>query len=173
MSKAHSRLHLRHVLMIALGWTLLLLGLAALVLPGPGMLMTFGGVAILARYHTWARFLLRPVKLKALLGAAEGVETRLRVAASAVAGLAVGGFGVLWLLQPPAPAWWPVAEKWWLVGGRGLGVTLLLSCVVALLLLVFTVRRFHGKPEAVEELRMMVRARKRAEARIRELRRAR
>ena len=161
------------VAVLCLGWLLVVAGLAALFLPGPGMLMLFAGIYLLSRHHRWARYLLRPVKLHALLGAAEGVETRVRITASSVGALCVGALGVLWLVQPAAPAWWPVPDQWWLIGGRTVGVTLTLSCVIALALLFFSVRRFHGRPEEVAELRAMIRARKRAVATIRQRRRDR
>ncbi|MGA4668937.1 PGPGW domain-containing protein [Propionibacteriaceae bacterium Y1923] len=162
-----------HGAVIMLGWLLVLVGIAALFLPGPGMLMIFGGVYLLSRHHSWARYLLRPVKLTALLGAAEGVEQRWRIVASCLGALCIGAFGVLWLVQPDAPGWWPVPERWWLVGGRTVGVTLVASCLIALTLIYFSVRRFYGHPEAVAELRVMLKARKRAVARIRQLRRER
>ena len=163
----------RHVAVLTLGWLLLVAGLAALFLPGPGMLMVFGGMAILARHHKWARSLLRPIKIKAMLGAAEAVEKPWRTVGSAIGALLVGAFGVLWLVQPDVPAWWPVVDDWWLKGGRTVGVTLCLSGVIALLLLVFSVRRFHGHPERIDELRRMARARKRAVEKVRAMRRER
>lgn len=161
----------RRLVLEILGWALVLAGLAALVLPGPGMLMLFAGLAVLSGQYQWARRLLRPVKIQALLGAAEGVETMPRIVMSTLLALGVGGFGVLWVLQPPAPGWWPLAEKWWLFGGRTVGVTLLLSCAIALGLLVYSLRRFRGHPDEVEEVRAMARARKRAVRRLKQRRR--
>ncbi len=57
------------------GWFLVVAGLAALVLPGPGLLMLFGGLAILSQQYEWAERRLDPIKYRALKGAAEGVET--------------------------------------------------------------------------------------------------
>lgn len=173
MTKTSTVRILAHVAVLCLGWLLVVAGVAALFLPGPGMLLLFAGIYLLSRHHRWARYLLRPVKLQAMQGAAEGVETRLRIAASTLGALCVGGFGVLWLVQPPAPSWWPAPEQWWLIGGRTVGVTLALSCVIALVLLFFSARRFHGHPEEVDELRAMIRARKRAVATIRQRRRDR
>jgi hypothetical protein len=44
---------------IALGWTLLVVGGALLVLPGPGLLVIAGGLALLATEYPWAARLLR------------------------------------------------------------------------------------------------------------------
>lgn len=171
MSKHPTLRVIAHIGVLCLGWLLLLAGIGALFLPGPGMLMLFAGIYLLSRHHRWARYLLRPVKLNAMIGAAEGVETRLRIALSSLGALCVGALGALWLVQPPAPSWWPAPDDWWLLGGRTVGVTLTLSCVIALILLFFSARRFHGHPDEVAELRAMLRARSRAVATIRERRR--
>ncbi|WP_182378147.1 PGPGW domain-containing protein [Nocardioides sp. WS12] len=142
----------KRLLLEALGWILLLAGVAAMVLPGPGLLLMAAGLAVLSQQYTWAERLLDPVMLRALRGAAEGVETWPRVIASTIAGLGLGAFGVLWIIGPDVPSWWPIGDKWWLFGGVWTGVTLLFSCVLALALLVYAFRRFHGKPEAVAAL---------------------
>ena len=80
----------RRLVLEILGWTLVLAGIAALVLPGPGMLMLFAGLAVLSGRYQWARRLLRPVKIQALLGAAEGVETMPRIVLSTLLALGVG-----------------------------------------------------------------------------------
>ncbi len=47
---------------IVFGFTLLVLGIAMLVLPGPGLLVIFFGLLILAAEYVWARKLLKNVK---------------------------------------------------------------------------------------------------------------
>ena len=37
----------------AIGWLLVVAGIAALVLPGPGLLMVFGGLLLLAGVGLW------------------------------------------------------------------------------------------------------------------------
>ncbi|KRB78452.1 hypothetical protein ASE01_04075 [Nocardioides sp. Root190] len=138
----------KRLLLEVLGWLLLLAGIAAIVLPGPGLLLIAAGLAVLSQQYTWAERLLDPVLLRALRAAAEGVETWPRIIASTIGGLALGAFGALWIVGPDAPSWWPVADKWWLFGGPWTGVTLVISCLIALGLLVYSYRRFHGKPEA-------------------------
>lgn len=49
----------RRIARIALGWTLLVVGGALLVLPGPGLLVIAGGLALLATEYPWAARLLR------------------------------------------------------------------------------------------------------------------
>lgn len=142
----------KRVLLEVLGWVLLLAGIAAMVLPGPGLLLIAGGLAVLSQQYTWAERLLEPVLLRALRAAAEGVETWPRIVMSTLGGLVLGGLGVLWIVGPEVPSWWPVADKWWLFGGPWTGVTLLVSCVIALALIVYSYRRFHKNPDAVAAL---------------------
>ena len=149
---------LRRLLLETIGWMLVVAGIAALVLPGPGLLMIFAGLALLSQQYEWAERRLEPVRLRALRGAAESVETWPRIAMSTLAALVIGGFGVLWTVQPPAPRWWPLKASWWLLGGRWTGVTLLLSALIALALIVYSYRRFHGNPGAVRALDREIRS---------------
>ena len=55
-------------------------------------------------------------------------------------------------MKPPAPDWWPLSDFWWLPGGLGTGITQIVSAFIAVALIVYSYRRFHGNPEAVEEL---------------------
>ncbi len=142
----------RRVTLEVLGWVLVVAGVAALVLPGPGLLMLFGGMAILSQQYEWAERRLAPLKFRALKGAAEGVETWLRILLSTCGALLLGACGVLWIVRPDAPGWWSLPEAWWLPGGLATGVTQVVSALVALALLVYSYRRFHGHPDAVTEL---------------------
>lgn len=169
--RAAQRLAVR-IALEGLGWILVIAGTAALVLPGPGMLMLFGGFALLARQYAWARFVLRPVRFKAMIGAAEGVATWPRVAASALGAVALAACGALWAAQPPAPTWWTLPRSWWLIGGRGAGWTLIGSSIVAVTLLVYSWRRFRAHPDEVDEIRMLERAHWRARRTIKARRRA-
>jgi hypothetical protein len=53
------------------------------------------------------------------------------------------GFGVLWCVHPAAPSWWPLDDKWWLYGGWGPGITLILSGLAAAAVLVYSYRNFR------------------------------
>lgn len=136
----------------AVGWLLVVAGIAALILPGPGLLMLFGGLAILSQQYEWAERRLDPIKYRALKGAAESVETYPRLVASITGVLLLLAAGALWIWSPPAPGWWPLADSWWLPGGLATAITQILSAFIALALLAYSFRRFHGKPEAVAEL---------------------
>lgn len=50
------------------GWVLLVAGAAALVLPGPGLLMVFSGMILLAQRYAWANRWLRPVNCALCMG---------------------------------------------------------------------------------------------------------
>lgn len=139
---------MKRLVLETLGWLLVVAGIAALVLPGPGLLMLFGGLVLLSQQYEWAERRVEPVRLRALRGAADSVETWPRIALSTLGALVILGFGVLWAVQPPAPEWWPLEASYWLLGGAWTGVTLVLSGLLALALLGYSYRRFHGRPEA-------------------------
>lgn len=151
MTRAAKRIALE-----VLGWVLLLLGVAAIFLPGPGLLGIFAGLALLSQQYEWAERRVEPVRLRALLAAAEGVETWPRIIASCLGAVALAAFGVLWIIKPPAPGWWPLPETWWLPGGVWTGVTQVASAVIAVVLIGYSYRRFHGRPAKTEQLRRAV-----------------
>lgn len=62
------RVVLRHAwrtIIIVVGSTLILIGLAMLVLPGPGIVVIIAGLAILAREFIWAQGLLERAQTSA------------------------------------------------------------------------------------------------------------
>lgn len=130
------------------GWTLVLVGIAALVLPGPGLLALAGGLLILSQQYEWAEKRVDPVLLRGLRGAADSVETWPRIIASSTFAVLLIACGVLWIIKPPTPDWWPLSDFWWLPGGIWTGVTQIGSGLFALGLIGYSFRRFHGKPEA-------------------------
>lgn len=142
----------KRALVEGLGWLLVFAGVAGLVLPGPGLLVLFAGLALLSQQYSWAERRVEPVKRRALKGAAEGVETWPRICVSTLGVLVLGGAGALWIWSPEVPAWWPFAAWLWLFGGFWTGVTLVFSAVAAAALVGYSYRRFHGKPEAVAAL---------------------
>ena len=99
------------------GWLLVLAGIAAIFLPGPGLLLLVAGLAVLSERYEWAERRLEPVKVMAFKAAADGVQTWPRILMSVAGALVLAGIGVVWGLRPDAPQWWPIAEKWWLIGG--------------------------------------------------------
>ncbi len=142
----------KRIVLETLGWVLLIAGLAAIFLPGPGLLGIFAGLALLSQQYEWAERRVEPVRRRALQGAAEGVETWPRILVSVLGALVLAACGVLWILKPPAPGWWPFADSWWLPGGLWTGVTQIASAAIALGLIYYSFRRFHGRPEEVAAL---------------------
>jgi hypothetical protein len=135
----------KRVALEIVGWLLLLGGLAALVLPGPGLLAIVGGLALLSQQYQWAHRRLEPVRQRAMRAAAEGVETWPRILASGASASALIGLGIVWSLGPRAPGWWPWDEKWWLPGGWPTGVSIGISGVAAFALIVYSYRRFRAR----------------------------
>ena len=131
------------VLRLVAGWGLLVLGLAALVLPGPGLLLLAAGLAVLSQQYAWAQQRLEPVRDKAFTVAAASVRSVGTIVLAVLISLAVGGAGVLWGTRPAPPSWWPLSTRWWLPGGWGTGSSLIGSAVIALGLLVYSYRRFR------------------------------
>lgn len=146
----------KRIVLESVGWALLLVGVAALFLPGPGLLAIFAGLLLLSRQYDWADRRVEPVRLRALRGAAEGVETWPRLVASCLGALLLAACGVLWIIKPASPRWWPLDDSWWLPGGIWTGVTQVGSAVIALALILYSFRRFHGNPDAVEQLRQEI-----------------
>ena len=134
---------LKRIALEALGWLLVVGGLAAIVLPGPGLLAIFAGLALLSQQYEWAQRRLEPVKQRALQTAADGVETWPRILASCVGVAFLIGVGIVWGLRPDAPGWWPLHERWWLPGGWGTGASLILSGLIALALIIYSYRHFR------------------------------
>ena len=146
------RAAVKRLVLETLGWLLVVGGIAALILPGPGLLMLFGGLVLLSQQYTWAEKRMRPVEWRAKKAAAESVQTWPRIVLAVIGAWVIAAFGVLWFMQPAAPDWWPIDESWWLPGGWPTGITLDASAVIALVLLVYSFRKYRGRsPEDVAE----------------------
>lgn len=131
---------------LALGWTLVVLGIFMLVLPGPGLLGMFAGVALLARHYTWAEAVLEPLEKKAVEAASYSVATIPRILVTVLGILWVAAVGVVWLIGPTIPefsifnvkfgpelpgAGWVGAVGWWF------------SDLIAVGILIYSIRRWR------------------------------
>lgn len=142
---------MRRVARIVAGWLLLLLGVAALALPGPGLLLLLAGLVVLSQEYDWAERRVEPVKRAAFAAAAAGVATVPRILASAAAAFGLAGIGVLWGLDPRIPEFWVLGPHL-PFGGWSTGVSLILSSVIALGLLVWSIYRFRDQsPQVARE----------------------
>lgn len=134
-----------------LGWVLVVVGIAAIPLPGPGLLILALGLYVHSLSYEWAERLLEPVQRQALRAAADGVKTWPRIVMSVLGAVWLMGLGVVWWIHPDAPGWWPVRESWWLLGGKVTGVVFVGSGIAAIGLLVWSMRHFRYGGEDVEE----------------------
>lgn len=128
----------KRIILETLGWLLVLVGLAALVLPGPGLLALFAGIALLATQYEWAERRVEPLKETAMRVARDSVANWRNIAISICGVVALVGFGIIWILQPATPSWWPLADKFWLPGGWGTGASLIGSACIAAGLIVYS-----------------------------------
>jgi len=144
---------LRRVGYDIIGWTLMVVGVVLMPLPGPGTLILVTGLVILAQNNSWAERQLAPMKRQAYRGAREGVKTWPRVLFSALSALTVIAVGVVFIWGPPPPGFWPLPERWWLFGGTAAGVSIVASGLVALGLLVYSVRRFRGDRDPLHQVK--------------------
>ncbi len=135
----------KRILLESVGWLLVVVGIAALVLPGPGLLALFAGTALLATQYEWAERRLEPVRNAAMRAAADSVRTWPRILASLAGVCWLIGLGVVWTLQVDPPGWWPIHERWWLPGGWGTGVSLIGSGLVAAAMIAYSLLHFRGQ----------------------------
>jgi uncharacterized protein (TIGR02611 family) len=133
----------RSIALQVAGWLLVVVGIAALVLPGPGLLALFAGLALLATQYDWARRRVEPVKEAALRAARKSVSSPARIAMSAAGVAALVALGVVWGVRPDVPAWWPIDDRWWLPGGWGAAVSLIVSGAIAAATLVYSYLNFR------------------------------
>ena len=148
----------RRIALEGLGWFMVVVGIAAIPLPGPGFLILAGGLVLLSQQYEWAERRVEPIKREALRGAANSVKTWPRIIATSVLIMLIAACGVLWCVSPPAPGWWPISDHWWLYGGKATGISQFVSAALAIGLLVWSYRKFHGNPEAIAEIEEAARA---------------
>lgn len=133
-----------------LGWVLVIVGVAALLLPGPGLLLLLAGLVVLSGEYEWAERRTDPVRRKALAAARAGVATVPRILLSALAAGLVIAVGVFWWMDPRIPQVGPVGPELPL-GGWTTGSGILVSGLVALGLLIYSVVKFRGETESERE----------------------
>lgn len=136
--------------MTVLGWLLVLLGLAALILPGPGLLLLLSGLVLLSREHAWAARLVEPVRQRAYRVAKQGAATLPRILLSLLTALALGAVGLVWFVNPKIPTLGPFGPRL-PAGGWGTGVTIMFSAVIALATIVYSIAKFHGADEPADQ----------------------
>ena len=116
------------------GGLLLVVGVALLVLPGPGLLLVLAGLLVLANGFPKAQKFVAPVEKRAMQAAEESVSSPLRMVFSIGTGVALMAAGVVWWVVPGLP-----------LGGWPTGASLELSGLILLGLLVVSYRRVQAK----------------------------
>jgi amino acid transporter len=111
-----------------------------------------GGIVLLSQQYEWAERRVEPIKREALRGAAKSVETWPRIIATSTMVLIIAAAGVVWFVGPDVPGWWPLADRWWLPGGKATSISQFGSAILAAGLLVWSYRKFHGNPEAIAQI---------------------
>jgi len=86
---------MKRVVVAVLGGVLLLIGIALLILPGPGFLLIAGALALLATQFEWAKVPLDYAKGKAQAGIDEVAANRWRSAVALLFALVLVSIGVL------------------------------------------------------------------------------
>lgn len=121
------------------GTVVLLIGIALLVLPGPGLLLVLAGLVILASEFPALERHVDPVRDRAMKAAEDSVSSPLRIAGSVLCGLALIAAGVLWGLR---------VFSWLPFPGWSTGSSLILSGVVLFVLLGWSYRKVNARRDA-------------------------
>jgi hypothetical protein len=118
------------------GALVLLIGVALLVLPGPGLLLVLAGLLILASEFPALERYVDPVQERAMKAAEDSVSSPLRIAGSVLAGLGLLAAGVIWGLRvfPWLP--WP---------GWSTGSSLIVSGIVLFVLLGWSYKKVQER----------------------------
>jgi hypothetical protein len=130
-----------------LGWTLVVIGIPLMPLPGPGTIVLVAGVALLAPHYAWARRILDPLRRRAVEAARYGVATIPRITISALGGLWLFVLGVVWWISPTIPEFTIVGLDFGPrlpASGWGTGLGLMASAVAAWILLAYSIRRWRN-----------------------------
>lgn len=90
---------MKRIAVTVIGGLLLITGVAALVLPGPGMVLCAAGLGLLATQYEWARRSLGWVKQRARDSVERTAASRLATAASVAGGLVLLAVGVAELVN--------------------------------------------------------------------------
>lgn len=126
--------HFKHVAFTTAGVVLVLIGLALLVLPGPGLLVVLAGLVTLATVFPRLDRHVQVVRRHALKAAEDSVSSGWRLAVAVVLGLLMIAAGIAWALVPGLP-----------FGGWHTGASTTLSGLVVLGLLAYSHRRMRGE----------------------------
>lgn len=118
-----------------LGIALLAVGLAMMVLPGPGILVIVAGLAVLATEYVWARSLLDKARTQAEKAQEAAVASRVRTAATVLFALGMIGLAVAMLVADlDVPFWSGIT-----------GSVLIVTALILLTTTYLTIRSARGE----------------------------
>ena len=116
------------------GGLLLVIGVALLVLPGPGLLLVLAGLLVLANGFPKVQKFVAPVERRAMQAAEESVSSPLRMILSIGTGVVLIAAGVVWWVVPGLP-----------LGGWPMGASLILSGLILLGVLAVSYRHVRSQ----------------------------
>lgn len=125
---------LRRLVVTVVGFLLVALGIALVPLPGPGLLVAVGGLALLSTEYVWAQRLVDRTRKRAEQGQRAAVSNMSRTVLTILFALGLVGAGVLAFAEPDLPLASPAA-----------GIGLVLGGVVLLVTTVVTYRHARGQ----------------------------
>jgi hypothetical protein len=129
----------RRATIALVGSVVLLVGVALLVLPGPGLLLVLAGLVILASEFPALERYVDPVQDRAMKAAEDSVSSPLRIAGSVLCGLALIAAGVVWGLR---------VFSWLPFPGWSTGSSLILSGIVLFVLLGWSYKKVSARRDA-------------------------
>ena len=131
--------------MTVAGIALLAVGVALMILPGPGLLLIVAGLAVLATEYAWAHRLLKRARKQAEAAQQAAVASPTRTAGSVLFAVGMVALGIAMLTIDDVA--WPVLNSlldaiWSLMTGSILVIT---GCVL-LTMTYITIRAAKGEP---------------------------
>lgn len=126
----------KRVTLAIVGGLLVLIGIALLVLPGPGLLVVLAGLLVLASEFPALERYVDPVRDKAMKGAEDSVATPFRIVMSVLAGLGLVAIGVVLGLR---------IFEWFPFKGWSVGSSFILSGLIVWGLLIWSYRRVKAR----------------------------
>lgn len=144
---------------LVLGWLLVVLGIIAMPLPGPGLLILLAGLIVLSQEYEWAERRVEPVKKKALDAAKASVSSYPKILFSALVACTIIAFGLFLGINPEIPHLGTIPQLGPVgpvevgpsvpFGGWATGSSIAFSGLIALGILIYSIVRFRS--EAVAE----------------------
>ncbi|MFI7672566.1 PGPGW domain-containing protein [Actinophytocola sp. NPDC049390] len=128
--------HVKQATIALIGAVVLVIGVALLVLPGPGLLLVLAGLVILASEFPALERHVDPVRDRAMKAAEDSVSSPLRIAGSVLVGLGLIAAGVVWGLR---------LFPWLPFPGWSTGSSLILSGIVLFALLGWSYRKVSAR----------------------------